>query len=124
MSSLDRQLVDLSETKQTPPGSDFGGSTRQSRSKKMSPSGATSTLTLKQFMLRQQVIRLYREFFRATAKLEDGGQKEEIRSLIRADFKANQSLDTSLDEDKVKSLLFHGEKMLRELQQNVDLSKA
>ena len=75
-------------------------------------------------MLRQQVIRLYREFFRATAKLEDGGQKEEIRSLIRADFKANQSLDTSLDEDKVKSLLFHGEKMLRELQQNVDLSKA
>ena len=91
----------------------------------MSPSGAAaSTLTLKQFMLRQQVIRLYRDFFRTTAKLEDAGQKEEIRTLIRADFRVNQSLDTGLDEDKVKALLFHGEKMLRELKQNVDLSKA
>jgi len=93
--------------------------------KKMSPSGAAAaTLTLKQFMLRQQVIILYRDFFRTTAKLEDAGQKEEIRALIRADFRANQTLDTSLDEDKVKALLFHAEKMLQELKQNIDLSKA
>ena len=83
-----------------------------------------STLTLKQFMLRQQVIKLYRDFLRTTAKLEDAGQREEIRALIRADFRANQNVDTSIEEDKVKSLLFHGEKMLQELKQSVDLSKA
>ena len=91
----------------------------------MSPSGAAaSTLTLKQFMLRQQVIRLYRDFFRTTAKLEDAGQREEIRALVRVDFRANQNLDTSFNEDQVKALLFHAEKMLRELKQNVELSKA
>ena len=83
-----------------------------------------STLTLKQFMLRQQVMKLYRDFFRTTAKLEDAGQREEIRALIRADFRANQNVDTSVEEDKVKSLSFHGEKMLHELKQNIDLSKA
>ena len=83
-----------------------------------------STLTLKQFMLRQQVIKLYRDFLRTTAKLEDAGQREEIRALIRADFRANQNSNSSIEEHKVKALLFHGEKMLQELKQNVDLSKA
>ena len=83
-----------------------------------------STLTLKQFMLRQQVMKLYRDLFRTTAKLEDAGQREEIRALIRADFRANQNSNSSIEEHKVKALLFHGEKMLQELKQNVDLSKA
>ena len=83
-----------------------------------------STLTLKQFMLRQQVIKLYRDFLRTTAKLEDAGQREEIRALIRADFRANRNSNSSIEEHKVKALLFHGEKMLQELIQNVDLSKA
>ena len=83
-----------------------------------------STLSLKQFMLRQQVIRMYRDFFRTTARLHDAGQREEIRELVRGDFRANQDLDLELDEDKVKSLLFHAEKMLRELKQSVDLSEA
>ena len=83
-----------------------------------------SNLTLKQFMLRQQVLKLYRDFFRTTAKLEDAGQREEIRALIRADFRANKSIDSNMEEDKVKSLMFHGQKMLQELKQNVDLSKA
>ena len=83
-----------------------------------------SNLTLKQFMLRQQVLKLYRDFFRTTAKLEDAGQREEIRALIRADFRANRNIDSNMEEDKVKSLMFHGQKMLQELKQNVDLSKA
>ena len=83
-----------------------------------------STLTLKQFMLRQQVLKLYRDFFRTTARLEDAGQREEIRALIRADFRANKAIDSNMEEDKVKSLMFHGQKMLQELKQNVDLSKA
>ena len=83
-----------------------------------------STLTLKQFMLRQQVLKLYRDFFRTTARLEDAGQREEIRALIRADFRANKNIDSNMEEDKVKSLMFHGQKMLQELKQNVDLSKA
>ena len=83
-----------------------------------------STLTLKQFMLRQQVLKLYRDFFRTTARLEDAGQREEIRALIRADFRANKTIDSNMEEDKVKSLMFHGQKMLQELKQNVDLSKA
>ena len=67
---------------------------------------------------------MYRDFFRTTARLDDAGQREEIRELVRVDFRANRDLDLDLDEDKVKALLFHAEKMLRELKQSVDLSKA
>jgi hypothetical protein len=81
-----------------------------------------TTLTLKQFMLRQQVISLYRNFFRAIRRLPER-QRGELSDWVRADFKANKGVDNS-DEETIKSLLLNGEKLLRELKQSVDLSDA
>lgn len=80
-------------------------------------------LTLKQFMLRQQVLKLYRSFFRTIRQLPDPGQRKDISQWVRADFKANKDIDPS-SEDTIKSLMFNGEKMLRELRQSADLAKA
>ena len=80
-------------------------------------------LTLKQFMLRGQVIKLYRDFFRTTRLVSDSHQREEMNDWIRRDFKANRNVSVE-EEETVKALLFNGEKMLRELRQSLELSEA
>lgn len=80
-------------------------------------------LTLKQFMRRQEVLKLYRSFFRTIRLLPDEGQKRDVASWVRADFKANKAVAVD-NEEQIKSLIFNGEKMLRELKQSVDLSRA
>ena len=82
------------------------------------------TLTLKQFMLRQEVLKLYRNFFRIIGKIPDPVQKKEVADWVRSDFKTHAKSCSIEDEHQVKSLLFQGSKVLNELKQNVDLSKA
>ena len=48
---------------------------------------------------------------------------QEAFMWVRSDFKANASIPNS-QEDQIKSLLKHGEKMLKELKQNVDFATA
>lgn len=86
-------------------------------------SKARFALTLKQFMVRQEVLKQYRSFFRTIRLLEDENQKKEISQWVRSDFKANASVKNS-EEERIKALLFHGDKMLRELKQSLQLSKA
>ena len=91
----------------------------------MCSSAVTSraTLTLKQFMLRQQVLKLYRHCLRTTNQVVDATQREELREWVRSDFRAYQNVSVA-EEDKIRSLLIHGEKMLNEMKQSVQLSKA
>ena len=81
------------------------------------------TLTLKQFMLRQQVLKLYRNCFKTLRQIPDSGQRADLESWVRADFKANKGISPD-QEDRIKSLMFNGEKMLNELRQSVELAKA
>ena len=92
----------------------------------MAASGSSKkvVLTLKEFMLRQEVIKLYRDFFRTIKQLPDPVQRKEVADWVRSDFKTYSKACTLKDEDHVKSLLFQGGKSLNELKQNVDLSKA
>lgn len=85
--------------------------------------GARSALTLKQFMLRQEVLKLYRTLFRTLRQLPDKGQQEEVAIWVRTDFKANANIDPS-QEDRIKALVYQGQKMLNELKNNVEFSKA
>jgi len=80
-------------------------------------------LTLKQFMVRQEVLKLYRTFFRTIRRLPDEQQKKEVAEWVRADFKNYKSIPVE-EEIQIKSLIYNGEKMLRELKQSVDLSEA
>lgn len=82
-----------------------------------------ATLTLKQFMLRQQVLKLYRNCFRTIRLIPDRNQRLDLEAWVRADFKANKTIDPK-EEDQIKALMFNGEKMLNELKQSVDLAKA
>jgi len=85
--------------------------------------GARSALTLKQFMRRQDVLKLYRTFFRTLKQLPDKGQQTEVAHWVRTDFKANKNIDNS-EEDRIKALIYQGQKMLNELKNNVEFSKA
>jgi hypothetical protein len=71
-------------------------------------------------MIRGQVIKQYRDFLRTAKKLPDENMKKDVVVWVRSDFKANASVPNS-QEDQIKSLLKHGEKMLKELKQNVDV---
>jgi len=84
--------------------------------------GAKPALTLKQFMRRQDVLKLYRSFFRTIRQLPDN-QQSEISAWVRTDFKSNAKIDHS-EEEQIKSLIYQGRKMLNELKNNVDFSKA
>ena len=75
------------------------------------------------FQVRQEVLKLYRTFFRTIRQLPDERQKVEVGDWVRSDFKSNKGVSVE-DEVQIKSLLYNGEKMLRELKQSVDLSKA
>ena len=85
--------------------------------------GARSALTLKQFMLRQEVLKLYRTLFRTLKQLPDKSQQQETAAWVRDDFKANKNIDPS-QEDRIKALVYQGQKMLNELKNNVEFSKA
>ena len=75
------------------------------------------------FQVRQEVLKLYRTFFRTIRHLPDERQKSEVADWVRSDFKTHKTISVE-DEVTIKNLLFNGEKMLRELKQSVDLSKA
>ena len=85
--------------------------------------GARTALTLKQFMLRQEVLKLYRTFFRTLRQLPDKNQQVEVAQWVRTDFKSNSNIDPSQD-DRIKALVYQGQKMLNELKNNVEFSKA
>jgi len=80
-------------------------------------------LTLRQFMVRQQVLKLYRDCFRAIAKVKDESQRRDLKEWVRADFRANKDADPA-DEEAILAMLYNGEKMLREMKQSLDLAQA
>ncbi|XP_067009389.1 LYR motif-containing protein 2 [Anabrus simplex] len=78
-------------------------------------------LNLKQFMLRQRVLKLYREILRSIYKVPDESSKKELLQWARCDFEKHRH---HTDEYTIKTLIFNGERSLKELQQTLELSKA
>ncbi|PNF43441.1 LYR motif-containing protein 2 [Cryptotermes secundus] len=86
----------------------------------MSEKMPQATMTLKQFMLRQQVLKLYRSFLRAIRDVPDEESRKELLEWARSDFKNNKH---HTDEYAIKMLISHGERQLKQLQQNVAFSR-
>ena len=84
---------------------------------------ARQILTLNQFMVRGQVIKQYRDFLRTAKRLPDQSSQNDVIDWVRKDFKQYSTIPNS-EEDQIKSLLKYGEKMLKDLKQNVDFSTA
>lgn len=77
-----------------------------------------SVTTLHQFILRRQVISLYRDFNRALKLIDDAREKGELRDWIRHDFKQHIHLQ---DEEIIKMHLVRGRKALKQLQVTLTL---
>ena len=79
--------------------------------------------SLKQFLLRGHVLKLYRDCLRTARAAPSKQQRAEIEDWVKADFRANQHLPLEQAES-IKALIYNGEKMLRELRQSMDLATA
>ncbi|EDV56428.1 LYR motif-containing protein 2 [Drosophila erecta] len=78
-----------------------------------------ASLSLKQFMLRQEVLKLYREIFRTIRQVPDKNSQLELKSWARHDFQTNRHQS---DEVAIKMLLQHGRRSLTELRTSLQLS--
>ncbi|EDV37355.1 uncharacterized protein Dana_GF11459 [Drosophila ananassae] len=78
-----------------------------------------AALSLKQFMLRQEVLKLYRDIFRTIRQVPDKNSQLELRAWARHDFETNRNQN---DEVAIKMLLQHGRRSLTELRTSLHLS--
>ncbi|CAH0390755.1 unnamed protein product [Bemisia tabaci] len=78
-----------------------------------------STLSLKQFMLRKEVLKQYKTFLKTIKRVPDEQSRLELLDWIRRDYKNNKHHS---DEQTIKVMLKFGEKHLKDLETNLDLS--
>ncbi|KAK6171228.1 hypothetical protein SNE40_019463 [Patella caerulea] len=77
-------------------------------------------LSLGRFMLRSQVLKLYRDIFRTIKKVPDKDYQQELKAWARHDFRSNQH---HTDEMAIKMLITKGKMTLSEVHQAIDLTK-
>ncbi|KAJ6649452.1 LYR motif-containing protein 2 [Pseudolycoriella hygida] len=77
------------------------------------------TLNLKQFLLRQEVLKLYRDIFRTIRDVPEESSRKELREWTRHDFRNNIH---HTEEITIKMLLNHGKRSLSELRTSLELS--
>ncbi|CAG9562671.1 unnamed protein product [Danaus chrysippus] len=80
-----------------------------------------TTLNLKQFLMRQEVLKLYRDIFKTLRKVPDEKTRLELRDWARIDFRNNKH---HTDETVIKSMLHYGKKSLKDLQRTLALSES
>ncbi|KAF6211905.1 hypothetical protein GE061_012422 [Apolygus lucorum] len=80
----------------------------------------TPAMNLKQFMLRQQVLKLYRDILRAIKEVPSKEDQKYLKDWAKSDFIANKH---HTDEVTIKMMMKHGERSLKELQQSLGMSR-
>lgn len=70
-------------------------------------------------MLRQEVLKLYRELFRTIKRVPEESSRNDLKEWTRTDFRNNMH---HTEELTIKMLLQHGQRSLNELKTNLDLS--
>lgn len=70
-------------------------------------------------MLRQEVLKLYRDIFRNIRQIPEESSRNDLKQWTRSDFRANMH---HTDELTIKMLLQHGQRSLKELKTNLELS--
>lgn len=76
-------------------------------------------MNLKQFMLRQQVIKLYKDLYRTINQIPDESSRKDLKLWLREDFRKNKS---QTEEITIKMAMQVGLRSLKELQQSLELS--
>lgn len=70
-------------------------------------------------MLRQEVLKLYRDIFRTIRKVPNKNDQEYLKDWARHDFHQNRN---KTDETDIKILMQHGRRSLTELKTSLNLS--
>ncbi|KAL5010251.1 hypothetical protein ScPMuIL_012556 [Solemya velum] len=76
--------------------------------------------TLKQFLLRSEVLKLYRQFIRTVKEVSDSAQRKEFENWIRHDFRRNKHIT---DEESIRMMITRGRMSLKELETTVEMAK-
>lgn len=76
--------------------------------------------TLRQFLIRAEVLKLYRQILRTLKNVQDSGQKKELLEWARHDFRSNAKLT---DEAAIKMMITYGKRTLKEVGSAINLSK-
>lgn len=76
-------------------------------------------MNLKQFMLRQQVLKLYRDIYRTINKVPDESSRKDLKLWLRTDFRSNKSMT---EEIAIKMAMQVGLRSLKELKNSLELS--
>ncbi|XP_074649392.1 LYR motif-containing protein 2-like [Tubulanus polymorphus] len=79
-----------------------------------------AAMNLKQFMLRQEVLKLYREIMRTIRTVQHEEYRVELNTWARSDFKKWKNLTS---EEDIKARLLQGRKQLKELTDALNLSR-
>ncbi|XP_034252841.1 LYR motif-containing protein 2 isoform X2 [Thrips palmi] len=80
------------------------------------PSAAVST-----FMVHQEVLKLYRNFFRSLREVESPSDRQQLQKWVQADFRKYKH---ETDEVTIRNLIVNGERALKELRQSLALSRS
>lgn len=70
-------------------------------------------------MLRQEVLKLYREIFRTIRRVPDKASQSDLKEWARSDFRNNMHHSEEL---AIKMLMQHGRRSLTELKTSLSLS--
>ncbi|XP_062042490.1 LYR motif-containing protein 2 [Lepus europaeus] len=81
----------------------------------------SATLTLKQFLRRQQVLLLYRRILRAIRQVPDDSDRRYLKDWARGEFKRNKS---ATQEDTIRMMITQGNMQLKELEKTLALAKS
>ncbi|KAM6406985.1 LYR motif-containing protein 2 [Pluvialis apricaria] len=82
------------------------------------PPGA---LNLKQFLRRQQVLRLYRDILRALRRVPAEADRRYLKDWAREEFRRNKD---ATEEDAIRMMITQGNMQLRELQRTLKLANS
>ncbi|XP_004605724.2 LYR motif-containing protein 2 [Sorex araneus] len=80
-----------------------------------------ATLTLKQFMRRQQVLLLYRRILQAIRQVPNDSDRKYLKDWAREEFKRNKN---ATEEDTIRMMITQGNMQLKELEKTLALAKS
>lgn len=77
------------------------------------PPSVKKFMTLRQFMVRSQVLGLYREALRTIRLIDNQSERDYLKKWVRDDFEANRH---HTDETTIRMMLTQGKSQVKELQ--------
>ncbi|XP_017362282.1 LYR motif-containing protein 2 [Cebus imitator] len=80
-----------------------------------------ATLTLKQFIRRQQVLLLYRRILQTIRQVPNDSDRKYLKDWAREEFKRNKS---ATEEDTIRMMITQGNMQLKELERTLALAKS